>query len=100
MSPPMAQPPIHSAEIYNLSRGPETTSQRLQRLQGEARMLAREQVEALDRDLNALAARALEIAEGGEAYAVGIRELASRIAADLPQKAQTLSLLLARSRKD
>jgi hypothetical protein len=99
MSPTPARPPTHSAEIYNLSRGPETTTQRVQRLQSEARMLAQEQVEALDRELNALAVRALEIAEGGEAYPAGIRELASRIATDLPQKAQTLRAILERTRR-
>ena len=62
-------------------------------------MLAQEQVEALDRELNALAVRALEIAEGGEAYPAGIRELASRIATDLPQKAQTLRAILERTRR-
>ena len=100
MSPPPARPPTHSAEIYNLTRGPETTTQRVQRLQAEARMLAQEQVEALDRELNALAVRAQEIAEGGDAYAVGIRELASRIATDLPQKALSLRAILERTRRD
>ena len=87
-------------EVYNLSRGPETTTQRVQRLQREARLLAREQVEALARDLEDLARRAGEIAEGGEAYAVGVREMASRLASDLPQKSQSLLAILSRSAKD
>ena len=86
-----------AAEVYNLSRGPESTAQRVRRLQDEARILAREQVESLDRDLEAMALRAQEIAEGGDAYPPGVRELASRIAADLPQKAQTLRMILGRS---
>ena len=56
-------------------------------------MLAREQVEALARDFEVLAQRAAEIADGGEAFPVGVRELTSRMAADLPQKAHTLVLL-------
>ena len=87
-------------ELYNLSRGPETTTQRVRRLQREARLLAREQIEAMGRDLDALAARALEIADGGDAYAVGVREMASRLASDLPQKAQSLRAILERSAKD
>jgi hypothetical protein len=87
-------------EIYNLSRGPETTTQRVQRLQREARILAREQIEAVGRDLDDLARRAAEIADGGEAYAVGVREMASRLASDLPQKAQGLRAILNRSSKD
>ncbi|MFZ0268318.1 hypothetical protein [Caulobacter sp.] len=89
-----------SVEVYNLSRGPETTTQRVRRLQREARLLAQEQIEAMGRDLDDLARRAQEIAEGGEAYAVGVREMASRLAADLPQKAQGLRVLLNRSPKD
>ena len=93
------EPGAGTAEVYNLSRDPETVSQRVQRLQREARALAREQVEAIERDLESLAWRAQEIADGGEAYAVGVREMASRLATDLPQKAQTLGILLERSSK-
>ncbi|MGR4864312.1 hypothetical protein [Caulobacter sp. LARHSG274] len=88
-----------TAEVYNLGRDPETVSQRVQRLQREARALAREQVEALEHDLESLAARAQEIADGGDAYAVGVREMASRLASDLPQKAQSLRAILERSAK-
>jgi len=92
--------PAAPVEVYDLGRGPETTTQRVQRLQREARLLAREQVEALARDLDDLARRAGEIAEGGEAYAVGVREMASRLATDLPQKSQGLLAILRRSSKD
>jgi len=88
------------AEVYNLTRGPETTAQRLQRLQQEARQLAREEIEALERDLIALGERAQQIAHGGEAYAVGLREMASRLSSDLPQKAQSLRAILERSARD
>ena len=90
----------NSVEVYNLSRGPETTTQRVQRLQREARLLAREQIEAMGRDMDDLARRAAEIADGGDAYAVGVREMASRLASDLPQKAQSLRAILNRSSKD
>ena len=85
------------AEIYDLGRGVESGAQRVRRLQNEARMLAHEQVEILARDLGALAVRAAEIAEGGDAYPAGVRELASRVAADLPLKAQGLSVLMNRN---
>jgi hypothetical protein len=88
------------AEVYDLGRGPEPAAQRVRRLQQEARILAREQVEILARDLNALAARAAEIAEGGDAYPAGVREMASRIAADLPQKTQGLMAIMDRTGVD
>ena len=47
----------------------------------EARALAVEQVEALEKVLMQATAMAKEIAEGGDAYPVGARELAGRLAA-------------------
>ena len=84
-------------EVVSLARGPESVAERIRRLQWEARVLAAEQVEDIGAELEALAARALEIAEGGEAYPAGVRELASRIAADLPEKAKTLLTILHRN---
>ena len=95
-----AQPePCNDAELINLGRGAETGAQRLRRLQEEARLLAREQTEELIRDLNALAERTLEIVEGGDAFPVGVRELASRIASDLPEKAKAMTMILDRTAK-
>lgn len=84
------------AEVYDLGRGPESTAQRVKRLQNEARLLAREEVERLDRDLRKLADQAKSIADGGEAYPAGIRELAGRIGVDTAQRAEILRALLER----
>jgi hypothetical protein len=94
---PAAGKPGADAEMYNLGRGPENGAQRLRRLQQETRLLAREQVEALARDVERLAERAGEIAVGGEAFPVGVRELASRIASDLPDKAKGLLAIMDRN---
>ncbi len=93
----LVPPASNVAALYDLGRGPETTAQRVKRLQAEARMLAREEVERLDRGMMDLAVLAAEIASGGEAYPAGLREMASRIAADLPQKAQGLRTLVSRT---
>lgn len=85
------------AEIYDLMRTPVTTADRVRRLQMEARALAVEQVEALEKLLLQSAAMAREIAEGGDAYPVGARELAGRLASDLPSKAETLKAIASRS---
>jgi hypothetical protein len=90
-------PPVSGvAEIYDLGRGPETTSQRVKRLQDEARLLAREEVERLDRDLRRLAEQARLVADGGDAYPAGMRELAGRISVDTAQRADMLRALLER----
>lgn len=98
---PNAKPDLRlvaaESEIYDLMRAPETTSDRVKRLQMEARALAVEQVEALERVLMQASDMAQEIAEGGEAYPVGARELAGRLAADLPAKAQTLKAIVSRT---
>lgn len=93
---PLTVVPTSEAEVYNLGTGPETTAQRVQRLQHEAHLLAREEVEALEKQLNVAAKMAAEIAQGGEAYPAGVREMAERIAADLPARAQSLQAILER----
>ena len=72
---------------------PETASQRIRRLQTEAKQLAREQVEAFCDELVMLAQRAAEIADGGDAYPAGVREMASRLASDLPERAQGMQII-------
>lgn len=94
---PAAEPVANASEVYDLGREVETGAQRIRRLQREARTLAREQVETFARDFNTMALRAAEIAEGGDAYPVGVRELASRLADDLPQKAQLLMTIMNRT---
>ena len=99
-SPP-SQPDLRlvqaEAEIYDLMRTPETTADRVRRLQMEARALAVEQVEALEAVLMQAAALAREIAEGGDPYRVGARELAGRLASDLPSKSETLKAIVSRA---
>ena len=85
------------AEVYDLMRAPETTAERVKRLQAEARALALEQVKALEEVLLKAADMAKEIAEGGDAYPVGARELAQRLGQDLPVKAETMKAIIAKS---
>lgn len=97
---PPAQPDLRlvqaEAEVYDLMRRPESTADRVKRLQLEAKALAVEQVEALEAVLMQAAAMAKEIAEGGDAYPVGAREIAGRLASDLPSKSETLKAIVSR----
>lgn len=83
--------------VYEMMKTPETTGDRVKRLQMEARALAVEQVEALEKILLQAAEMAREVAEGGDAYPVGAREIASRLVSDLPAKAETIRTIVARS---
>jgi len=84
------------AEVYDLMKGPESTADRVKRLQLEARALALEQVEALEKVLLDATGMAREIAQGGDAYPVGAREIAGRLADDLPARAETLKAIILR----
>ncbi len=88
---------VPEAEVYDLGRGPETTADRVKRLQREARLLAREQAEALAAKLVDTAALAKEITEGGEAFPAGVREIAGRIHTELDGKEMTLRALVERT---
>lgn len=85
------------SEIYDLMRAPETTAEKVRRLQLEARALAVEEVEALEALLLQAAAMARQIADGGDAYPVGAREIAGRLASDLPSRAETMRAILGRA---
>lgn len=86
------------SEVYDLMRPALTPSERVRRLQAEARALALEQVEALDAALTAAAVIARDIADGGDAYPVGARDMAARLADDLPARAGSLMAVVSRSR--
>lgn len=88
---------VGDAEIYDLMRTPETTADRIKRLQLEARALALEEVEQLANTLKTAAELAERISLGGDAYPVGARELASRLASDLPTKAETIRAIAAKT---
>jgi hypothetical protein len=75
---------------------PESPADRIRRLQTEARSLAREHVEMLVRALSDVSRLADEIADGGEAYPVGARELSRRLTEDCGMQAMTLSAILDR----
>jgi hypothetical protein len=84
------------SQVYDLSK-PETPTERIRRLQANAKALAREQVLALTATMDQLAAMAAEVAEGGEAYPVGVREICERMAEEMGPRAATIRSLAERS---
>ncbi|MBU1324491.1 MAG: hypothetical protein KJ676_04550 [Alphaproteobacteria bacterium] len=88
---------VGDAEIYDLMRKPQNTAERIARLQMEARALALEEVEGLAHALKTAAEAADRIARGGDAYPVGARELAARLASDLPARAETIRAIAAKT---
>ncbi len=74
----------------------EALSMRVRRLQAEAKGLAREHVAALVAALHEAEALAAEIAEGGEAYPAGIRDIARRLTEDCESKIGTIEAIILR----
>ena len=73
-----------------------SAADKIKRLQAEARDLAHGQVEALAAGLSDVARLAAEIAEGGELYPVGARELSRRITEEATKQSLTLSAIIDR----
>lgn len=78
------------------SRRAETVSERVRRLQTEARQLAGEHVKELKDAMSDLQRLAGEIAAGGDAYAPGIRDVARRLVEDMESRVQTIEAINAR----
>ncbi len=81
---------VQSREVVRLSDASEPVTLRIRRLQWEAKVLAAEHAEGFGAEMLALAGQAREIADGGDAYPPGVRELALRIAVDLEHTAKSL----------
>lgn len=75
----------------------ERPALRIRRLQEEARTVARQQVQSFEEALQEVSAMAEEIALGGDAYPVGVRQIAEQLATELPGKMQTMQALRARN---
>jgi len=75
----------------------ETVAQRVRRLQAEAKQLAKDHIHALTAAISEVERMAAEIAEGGDAYPAGVRDLARRFAEDADARVQTLEAITARS---
>jgi hypothetical protein len=76
---------------------PETVAERVRRLQAEARQLAKDHIHAFTSAMSDLERMAAEIAEGGEAYPAGVRDLARRFVDDCEARVQTLEAITARA---
>ncbi|MGH6955982.1 MAG: hypothetical protein ACREEW_04885 [Caulobacteraceae bacterium] len=76
---------------------PESPADRIRRLQAEARCLAREHIEQLVAALGEVARLAAEVADGGDLYPVGVRELSRRLVEDAGKHALSLGVIVDRA---
>ena len=97
MSPSLSVVADNDLKTVIASPKSETVAQRVQRLQAEAKQLAKDHVKALASAMIELEQLAAEIAEGGDAYSPGVRDVARRLADDLDSRVQTLEAIVART---
>jgi hypothetical protein len=88
---------LHTTAPAQMGAKPETVAERVRRLQAEARQLAKDHVRALSDAIVGVEQIAAEIAEGGDAYPPGIRDLARRFVDDCEARVQTLEAISART---
>ena len=75
---------------------PNSPAERARRLFAEAQAAAMEQVEQLEAALDAVIALSKSVAEGGDIYPAGVRELCRRTAEETSGRLLTLQALAAR----
>lgn len=85
------------SELYMLGKGPESRADRVRRLQANAKALAREEIESMQQAMAEVGRMAAEIASGGDAYPVGIREMSSRLIREMDCQVKSIEALLQRS---
>jgi hypothetical protein len=72
----------------------ESPSSRAKRLMAEARSAAIEHVSSLEAAMEAVASLSQDVSEGGDAYPVGVRELARQLSEETYSRLQTLNAIL------
>jgi hypothetical protein len=83
-------------EADNAANEPLTARNR--RLQEEARNMAREHISQLEGSIAECARLAAEVSEGGDAYPVGVREMARQLVVDCETRLLGLQAIVQRTR--
>ena len=85
---------VHKLTVANHSEAADNSiAARMERLRAEAAALASAHTADFEKAIAAAATLATEITAGGEAYHVGVRETARRLAAELSAASLTLETL-------
>jgi len=95
MSPSLSV--VATNDLKTVTPKTESVAERVRRLQTEAKQLAKDHVKALTSAMIDLEQLAAEIADGGDAYAPGVRDVARRLVEDLDSRVQTLEAISART---
>lgn len=80
-----------------VSPAEEPLTARIRRLQAEAKSMAREHIHMLETSLADIARLSAEIADGGDAYPVGAREVARQMVSDCESRLMGLEAIMHRT---
>lgn len=83
--------------VVRVEENVDSPAARAGRLYAEAQMAAFDQVRVLEDGLAAVVTLAAEIAEGGDVYPAGVRDLCRRMGEDLAQRSMTLDAIATRA---
>ena len=81
---------MSATQLALVERSAESPAARAKRLMQESHEAAAEHLRYLNDALRQVGSMAAEVAQGGEAYPVGARDLCRRLAEELSQKVMTL----------
>jgi hypothetical protein len=95
MSPSLSV--VADNDLKNSAPKAETVAQRVRRLQLEAKTLAKDHIRSLNQAIVDVEQLAAEIADGGDAYPPGVRDLARRLVEDCEMRVQTLEAIVSRT---
>ena len=90
----VANNPAPEAESASVT---EPLTARIRRLQAEAKSMAREHIAQLEASIAEAARLAAEVADGGDAYPIGAREMARQLVTDCESRLLGLQAILHRS---
>jgi len=88
---------VHPLRAPSSAPDAGTLAERMERLRADAHSVASEHTDALVQALSDAAALAEQVAGGGEAYGVGVREFARRAHAELTTKLLSLQAIRVRT---
>jgi hypothetical protein len=96
MSPSLSVVADNGGKTLVKVEGGNAIADRIRRLQDEAKGLAHEHVLALQAALVEVDRLSRDIADGGEAYPVGVREIARRLTEETEARVQAIEAILRR----
>jgi len=88
---------VHPLRVTSNALDAGTLAERMERLRADAHSVASEHTDVLVQALSDAAILAEQVAGGGEAYGVGVRDFARRAHADLTTKLMTLRAIRERA---